>query len=421
MIPASRGEVLAGRYRVDEQIGEGGMGQVWRGLDLQLGRAVAIKVFSPHMMARPDAVARFEREARVGAALGHPNVVHTFDFGCHDGRWFLIMQLIAGANLLAYRVHHAPISTARILGFGGQLADALAATHAIGLVHRDLKPENVLVEETDGGPLLRVADFGMAYLMAPTDARQGRLTADGLFGGTPEYMAPEQIAGDPVGPPADIYALGCVLFELALGHTPFQDPGVGKVFAGHLYAPPPRISATRDDLPAGFDELVQRMLDKSPGERPTADIVRRRLATMSATGSDAAARYGSVVSDRAARMVPASAPAPAAAPCSGKIELAGELDRDARIAIAAAGLTVIEPRSGVQPDVRLVLGASLEQIAHACSDGIPVVADAPRGDFQRISGLLRLGVADVVLVPLVPSSIVRGLLRVLRKTPELQG
>jgi serine/threonine-protein kinase len=405
-----RGTTLKGRYRVDELLGEGGMGQVWRGHDVQLGRTVAIKVFAEHVMARADAVARFEREARVGAALGHPNVVHTYDFGEDAGRWFLVMQLVEGGSLLDYRLAHRPLPAPTIMAFASQLAEALVATHAIGLVHRDLKPENVLVDQSGPTAVLRVTDFGMAYIIAPTDAKQGRLTQDGSFGGTPEYMAPEQVSGGVATAPADVYALGCMLFELALDCTPFEGGGVGRIFAGHLYAPPPPLAAARPDLPHAFEELVHRMLAKNPSDRPSPENVRRRLAMMEMPGAQTSGRYG-VVSDRRARMISTPNLVPPEPSPHGSVAIEGALDRDLEIAIAAAGLHIVADAA----DVYVMLGATLEQIAQRTAQHVPVIADAPRGDFQRISGLLRLGVADVVLSPLVPASLVRALTRTLRK------
>jgi serine/threonine protein kinase len=408
MTAGLRGAMLKERYRIDELLGEGGMGQVWRGLDMQLGRTVAIKVFSDHVMARGDAIARFEREARVGAVLGHSNIVHTYDFGEDAGHWFLVMQLVEGGSLLEYRVKHRPLPVATIMAFATQLVDVLVATHAIGLIHRDLKPENVLVDQTGPTPVLRVTDFGLAYIISPFDARQGRLTQDGMISGTPEYMAPEQVSGALTAAPADIYALGCILFELAIGHSPFVASGVGKIFAGHLYAPPPPIAATRPDLPHAFEELVHRMLAKSPNDRPSAENVHRRLAMMGSP--ELVGRYG-IVSDRRARMITGSHVVEPEVPAAGNVAISGTIDDEIAIAITAAGIKIVEDA----PDVCVMLGATLEQIAQRRTPNIPVIADAPRGDFQRMSGLLRLGVAEVVLSPIVPASFVRALTRTLRK------
>ena len=412
------GGLIAQRYRLDTRIGAGGMGEVWRATDLQLGRQVAVKLLLRETIARPDAAQRFEREARVGAALNHPNVVHTLDFGSDRGRMYLVMQLVPGRDLFQHAAAMQPMPGAPIISYGYQISDALAAAHAMGLVHRDLKPENVLVEQTHGETILRVADFGMAYVIGALDPREGRLTQDGRFGGTPEYMAPEYTLGQPVGPPADVYALGCMLFELANAVPPFTG-AVGKVFAAHLYSPIPRLRESRPDLPAGLDELVWRMLAKDPNDRPTSDAVRRRLAALDAGSLDPRARArDGVVSDRGARMITMSPEGEKTdAPKTGAaIAIIGALDREVIIAIGAAGMTVVEDPATA--DACVVVGGSLEAIAGACAHGKPVVADADSGDFKRISSLLRLGVAEVVLAPIVPSAVVRKLVRATRKRME---
>ncbi|HEY4244546.1 MAG TPA: protein kinase [Kofleriaceae bacterium] len=399
------GDRLGNRYVLDAPLGEGGMGEVWRGTDTQLVRAVAIKVLLPHATSRPEAVLRFQREARVGAALQHPHVVHTLDFGHYQGRHYLVLELVTGGNLLDYRLAHAPLSLDQIYDFGAQIADALAAAHAIGLVHRDLKPENVLLD----GTTLRLADFGMAFLTAPADPLQGRLTEDGALGGTPEYMAPEQVDGGNPGPPADIYALGCLLFELATGDPPFFGGGIGRLFASHLYAHPPKVRERRPDLPPGFEELVQRMLAKVPGERPTAEAVRRRLVAL-AGGSP-------VVSDRPERMVEASPAVPAPdGETIARVGVVGALDRDSILALSAVGVEVA--RADEPVDARIIVGGSLDQVAQLCAGGGAVIADAAREDFHRIQSLLKLGVAEVIFTPLAPAGVVKKVLRALRRRPS---
>ncbi len=214
------GTTLGRRYRVDAKVGSGGMGTVFRGRDLQLGREVAIKVLSSRVHALDGAIARFEREARVGAQLSHPHIIQTLDFGLSDGVRYLVLQLVTGGDLRQYQESRGRLSVQAVCEIGYQLADALAAAHAVGIVHRDLKPENVLVDPQ--GSHLWIADFGLAYLAEAADPRDGRLTRDGEFGGTPMYVAPEQVANQQVGPAVDVYALGCVLFELATGAPPFQ-------------------------------------------------------------------------------------------------------------------------------------------------------------------------------------------------------
>jgi hypothetical protein len=227
-------------------------------------------------------------------------------------------------------------------------------------------------------------------------------------------MAPELVHGGAASPASDVYALGCLVYELACGATPFADPGVGKIFAGHLYAPPPRVREARPDLPAGLEELVQRMLAKLPADRPTAEAAQKRFAMLDPAGR----RGAGVVSDRVMRMITAVPPLgePPAERCDARVAVVGLLDRECLIALAAAGVSVGGP-AAEHADARIVVNGTLEQIAAAVGSGAPVVADAARNDFHRISQLLRIGVAEVVFTPIDPPAIVRKLLRAIKKRP----
>lgn len=418
MSEPTSGMLLAGRYRLGPLLGRGGMGTVWRAVDEQLGRDVAIKILAAHALSRPDAVARLEREARVGAMLAHPGVVSTLDFGhASDGTWFVAMQLVPGGDLSAYRERHPTLTVATVIAIGYQLADAIAAAHELGVVHRDLKPENVLLDGAQDPPVVRIADFGLAYSVRADDPRQGKLTVDGTVAGTPEYMSPEQASGGDLGPPSDVYALGCVLFDLLTGAPPFADGGVGRILAQHLYTPP-RARERRPETSPALDELIDRMLAKRPGDRPTALAVRKRLAVLAGgeLGPGAPARDAMLASDRAERMVSVVAPA-TPAPTGGdlvEVAIAGEVSRELIGALRAADLA---PVAADAAPLRLLIGASLEQVALAVADGAVVVADATRPDFARISDLLRLGVADIVFAPLVPADVVRRLRRAARRVP----
>ncbi|MGE0397555.1 MAG: serine/threonine-protein kinase, partial [Kofleriaceae bacterium] len=270
------GTVLGHRYRLESELGAGGMGTVYRGSDLQLSRDVAIKVMAPWVMEREGAIERFEREARVGAQLSHPHIVQTLDFGRADAGAYLVLQLVLGGDLLAYRTRQPPLSIATVCRIAHQLADALVAAHAVGVVHRDLKPENILLAATSELHV-QIADFGMAFLEHAVDPRDGRLTRDGAIGGTPLYMAPEMIGEQNVGPAVDVYALGCIVFELLVGSPPF-DGSIGAILAKQMYAPFPPLRELRPDTPPILAELVERMLGKRSASRPPADAVRHRLA-----------------------------------------------------------------------------------------------------------------------------------------------
>ncbi|MCA9605560.1 MAG: serine/threonine protein kinase, partial [Myxococcales bacterium] len=182
------GTVVAGRYRIDAELGRGGMGIVYRAAQLPLERPVAVKVLRKELALDERARMRFEREARVASALAHPAAVTIHDFGEHEGAAFLVMELLEGATL-ATRIGGAPLPVAEAIELATQLAEVVAAAHAIGLVHRDLKPENVMLVEDR----VRVLDFGLAFLRAPGPA--GRMTREGVVVGTPEYLSPEQARG----------------------------------------------------------------------------------------------------------------------------------------------------------------------------------------------------------------------------------
>jgi serine/threonine protein kinase len=413
------GSVIAERYRLDGELGDGGSATVYRATDLQLGREVAVKLLRKTNMV-PEIAVRFEREARVGAALGHPHVVQTLDFGRTEGTLFLVTQIVEGGDLHRFHAANAPLSIDTIVAIGAQIAQALTAAHAIGLVHRDLKPDNVLVDRDHQGtaPYVRVADFGLAFIDESHDPRQGRLTTDGMVSGTPSYMAPEQISDGTIGPLADIYAFGCLLYELLLGEPPFVGAH-GKVFADHLYAPPRPPRLVRADIPSGLDELVLRMLAKAAADRPTAEVVHRRLLAFTTPASTD--RSQDARTSRTERMLTTPPPLASLEPVARtaravRIGIAGDPPLDLLAALEVAELdsvSVEEPCDAV-----IALDASVEQLAALVALKIPVIADVSPRDFERVTALLKLGVAEVVMRPLVPAVVVSKLQRVLRRRTE---
>ena len=416
------GSVVAERYRLDAELGDGGSATVYRATDLQLSREVAVKLLRRRNMT-PELAVRFER-ARVGAALAHPHVVQTLDFGRTEGTLFLVTQLVEGGDLHRYHSAHRPLAIDTVIAISLQIAQGLVAAHAIGLVHRDLKPENVLLDAPETAPWIRIADFGLAYIDHAHDPRQGRLTTDGMVSGTPTYMAPEQVSDGAIGPPSDIYAFGCLVYELLLGDPPFVGSH-GKVFADHLYAPPRPPRLVRADVPGALDELVLRMLAKAAADRPTAEIVQRRLlalATPAASPHDRAAEARTAArSSRAERMLTMPPPlaehgelAPLArAPRATRIGIAGDPPIDLLAALEVAELDTVPAEDPA--DAIIALDATVEQIAALLALGVPVVADASARDFDRVTALLRLGVAEVVTRPLVPAIVVSKLQRALRR------
>ncbi|MGW5489637.1 WD40 repeat domain-containing serine/threonine protein kinase [Streptosporangium sandarakinum] len=267
---------LAGRYRLEEPLGRGGMGEVWRGVDLRLRRPVAVKILPLTIAADPAGVARFRREAEVAAALNHPGITTVFDIDEHlhgDERWlFLVMELMVGRDLrhlLAASPEGLPIE--RVTELAVQITDALAAAHRRGVVHRDIKPANLFLLE-DGR--VKICDFGIARLADAT-----KITATGSSAGTPLYMAPEQIRGGQVDHRTDLYAFGCVLYELLTGTTWIESGSdVGAILYQHLDRHPAPPKSSRPEIPDHLNALVLDLLAKQPGDRPqSAASVAERL------------------------------------------------------------------------------------------------------------------------------------------------
>jgi serine/threonine protein kinase len=240
---------IADRYLLSAPLGRGAMGEVWEGYDERLDRRVAVKVVRRRYL--PDGadydrlVKRFLREARISARLDHPGVPTVYDAGVHDGEAYLIMRLVAGRNLADLIAEQGRLPVSWAAATGAQICSVLAAAHAASLVHRDLKPRNVMLCP-DGRVL--VLDFGIAVILDTIEPT--RLTTTGQILGTPAYMAPEQAAGVPVGSPADLYALGCLLHELLAGDPPFVGDSPLAVVGQQLYAEPVRLRRLRPAVPA---------------------------------------------------------------------------------------------------------------------------------------------------------------------------
>ena len=251
-----------GKYRVIAQIGEGGMGRVFKGFHVVLERLVAIKILHASYARDPVIMARFEREARAAVRARHPRIVETLDYGhLPDGRPYLVMELIE-SETLRDRLHRAPMTPAEAVQVARGIAEALAAAHAVDVIHRDLKPSNVFVDEHLE---VKLGDFGAAKLLDPTGEA---LTAADVTIGTPHYMAPEQILGDPVDGRSDLYALGCVLFRMLSGSPPFGGGDTRTVLTQHLHAEVPALTSPFGPLPAAVIDVVRAAMAKDRAERP---------------------------------------------------------------------------------------------------------------------------------------------------------
>ena len=269
-VPPALGDVGVGSqvasYRLDEQIGWGGMAVVYRALDVRLDRWVALKILAPEIASDGSFRQRFISESRAAAAVDHPHIIPVFEAGEAGGVLFIAMRYVGGGDVRTLFRRLGPLDAARVTSIVTQVAAALDASHSIGLVHRDVKPANMLLGTVGGGGRpdhVYLADFGLSKQALSTAG----LTLTGQFVGTLDYMAPEQIEARPVDGRADLYALACAAFEMLSGALPFRrDQDLGRVFA-QLSQAPPALTARRPDLPPAVDQVLARALAKSPGDR----------------------------------------------------------------------------------------------------------------------------------------------------------
>jgi Tol biopolymer transport system component/predicted Ser/Thr protein kinase len=273
-LPAA-GTVI-GNYRLGGQIGAGGMGVVYEGQDLRLGRRVALKILPlPFREESDESVRRFQREARAASTLNHPHIVAIFDAHAAEGYHYIAMEFVEGQTLRQIIRERKPLDSQTILDWIGQTAAALGAAHEAGIVHRDIKPENIMIRP-DG--FVKVLDFGLAKLREPAGGGQNQpefRTRPGNLAGTIHYLPPEQILGQPAGPLGDLFSLGVVAYELATGVHPFDGPTDGAVFNAVLNHVPPPPSAVRSSAGPELDTLVMRSIEKDPALRfRTAEDLR---------------------------------------------------------------------------------------------------------------------------------------------------
>jgi serine/threonine protein kinase len=289
------GHVL-GAYRIEALAGRGGMGVVYRATHLALDRQAAVKVITPDLAADDDFRERFKRESRIAASIEHPHVIPVYDSGEVDGLLYIAMRYIQGTDLRALIREHGRVEPKRAAALLAQVGAALDAAHARGLVHRDIKPANVLLARENGTDHAYLTDFG---LTKQSGSKSG-LTGTGMWVGTVDYVAPEQIEGGDVDGRTDVYALGCVLFELLTGRVPFDaESDVSKIWA-HMSSPPPSLAEAAPDLPGELDDVVHRAMAKSADDRfPSAGDLGR-AATAAAEGRHVAAPERSVAAGAAA-------------------------------------------------------------------------------------------------------------------------
>ncbi|WP_433299606.1 serine/threonine-protein kinase [Actinoplanes sp. CA-030573] len=278
----SPGVTLGGRYRLDERIAGGGMGDVWRGTDEVLGRTVAVKILLPALLDEPGFAERFRGEARTMATINHPGVVDVYDYSSDEQLAFLVMEYVEGDALSRTLSRVGRLTPARTMALIAQAADALQAAHANGIIHRDVKPGNLLVRPN--GTLV-LTDFGIAR-----SALVGQLTVAGSVLGTASYISPEQASGDVATPASDVYALGVVAYQCLSGHRPFDGATPIEIAMKHVRETPRPLPA---DIPPSVRVIVERALAKDPAARwPSASamaaVARQAAQALAATGQQPA-------------------------------------------------------------------------------------------------------------------------------------
>jgi serine/threonine-protein kinase len=322
--------VIAGRYRLDELLGRGGMSEVWLAEDLELGRRVAIKLLAPNADT-----ARFEREARAVASLAHPNVTQLYDYGNADGRPYIVLEYMPGGTLEQRLRDGKPLPDDEAFAIAAAIAAGLAHAHARGVVHRDLKPANVLFDEEGRAKL---ADFGIARMAAG----DGTLTEAGTVLGTAAYISPEQAEGAPASEASDVYSFGVILYRMLTGRLPFESIDPMQLVLQHRDDTPPPIASLRPDAPAVLESTANAALAKNPRDRP-----RDGAALLAELGVPAGASLTTaptaVVAEEATQVLLRATPPPAAAAVESYPTPPPERNR---LPIIAAALLVLAVAGG---------------------------------------------------------------------------
>jgi serine/threonine-protein kinase len=324
--------LAGGRYLLEEVLGRGGMATVYLARDEELERPVAVKLLAGHLADDVSFRDRFVREARLAAQLSHSNVVQIFDAGEDDGSPYIVMEYVEGRTLGDELRKEGSLAPERVVGIGVQVCSGLDQAHTAGLVHRDVKPGNILIRE-DG--VVKIADFGIARAAETT-----RLTQMGSVLGTAAYLSPEQALGEEVTAAADIYSLGCVLYECLTGRTPYVFETLAELAVKHRQEPIQPLRELRPEVPEGIEAVVMRCLARNPDYRPpSAAAVAQELSAASPEPATRPLPRAANTRDSDARTVPlrrAPARRRTASPLGGRGVLALLVVLAAAIAIAVA-------------------------------------------------------------------------------------
>jgi serine/threonine-protein kinase len=352
------GSVIADRYHIEKKLGEGGMGAVYLGEHVKMGRKSAIKVMAQSMASDPEAIARFNREAANAARINHPNVCAIYDFGeTREGIIYLAMEFIEGDSLNTLLKSQTALAPRRAAAILKQAADALQAAHDLGIVHRDLKPDNIMLARgRAGSEVVKVVDFGIAKAMGGEEGQ--KVTKTGLVVGTPEYMSPEQLSGDVLDGRSDIYSLGLVFFRMLTGRLPFEADSAQETMIKRLTDEPMRLSEALPgvEFPARLQEVMDKVLQRMPSHRYAsasqfAHDVESAIAGMAESAP-------AVDTEGATQLISAQG---ATAPLA-KTEVAGASPRGPRTPTTPAPApTVQAPTAGKRPVA--LIAASLVAVA----------------------------------------------------------
>jgi serine/threonine protein kinase len=387
-----------GQYRMTGLIGRGGMGAVYAAEHVLLGRPAAIKVLLPELSQKQDIVMRFFNEARAATAIRHPGIIEIYDFGwTPEGAAFIVMERLVGETL-GQRSSRVRLRWPAVLAIARQIAGALAAAHATGIVHRDLKPDNVFLvsdPEVPGGERIKLLDFGIAKL---ADSSLANMTGTGTLMGTPTYMAPEQCRGVAIDHRVDLYALGCVIYELCCGRPPYFGDGTGDLLVAHIHLPVPQMAVYNPEVPPPLERLVQRLLAKAPADRISSgkELIRE---------IDAVTTDGLAGITDARRVVPVAA-SPSVTTLSGSAAMSVSLPRIgqrrwkiAATAVGLAGISILTvtlvtrrgddmsaiARLPVEPAAPSAVSAAPPQPPADASTPRSAVSDTPRGSQEQFT------------------------------------
>jgi serine/threonine protein kinase len=276
-------QLKIGNFTITSKLGTGGMGTVYLGEHAEVGKRVAIKILRPELASNRDSLARFTSEARIVTRLKHPSIVDVYDFGyLPEIGCYLIMEYLEGDNLLGYLQQRGALSPYETAFIGWQIVDALETAHQANVIHRDLKLENVFLVRWGGRTIVKLLDFGLAKLLDPQEGDPTLITRAGIVLGTPAYMSPEQAAGrKEIDGRADLYSVGVIMFELVTGQSPFFAPNPNELLTIKQIEPAPPASAFAPGIPKPQEQLILRLMERVPKDRPpNARVVRTALGQM---------------------------------------------------------------------------------------------------------------------------------------------